>query len=52
VGLSTVALFEQVIQVLFLLLGWSQSLQETGPLGAQVMSALPEPKFRFKRVLA
>jgi hypothetical protein len=52
VALSTVALFEQVVQVLFLMLGWSQSLQDTSPLGVQVMSTLPEPKFRFKRVIA
>jgi hypothetical protein len=52
VALSTVALFEQVIQVLFLILGWSQSLQDTRVVGAQALSTMPEPKFRFKRVIA
>ena len=52
VALSTVALMEQVIQVLFLLLGWTQSLQDTSAVGAQAMSAVPEPKFRFRRVIA
>lgn len=51
VALSTVALFEQVTQVLFLLLGWSQSLQDTRVLGAQSMNTMPEPKFRFRRVI-
>ena len=52
VALSTVALFEQVIQVLFLLLGWSQSVQDTQVAGATAMSMMPEPKFRFRRVIA
>lgn len=52
VALSTVALFEQVIQVLFLLLGWSQSVQDTQVAGATAMSMAPEPKFRFRRVIA
>jgi hypothetical protein len=52
VALGTVALFEQVIQVLFLLLGWSQSIQDTQVEGAQAMSMMPEPKFRFRRVIA
>ena len=54
VSLSTVGLGEQTPQVLFLLLGWSQSLQDTQILGARASAAdaLPEPKFRFKRVIA
>ena len=52
VALGTVALFEQVIQVLFLLLGWSQSVQDTQVAGATAMSMMPEPKFRFRRVIA
>ena len=55
VSLSTVYLGEQVPQVLFLLLGWSQSLQDTRVVGARagaLPSGMPEPKFRFKRVVA
>ena len=55
VSLTTVYLGEQVPQVLFLLLGWSQSLQDTrvtGLVGARAASGLPEQKFRFKRVIA
>jgi hypothetical protein len=52
VALSTVSLYEQATQVLFLILGWSQSLQDLSPQGASALSSLPEPKFRFKRVIA
>jgi len=53
VGLTTVVMFEQVIQVTFLLLGWSQSLQDTSVLSASSAAvSLPEPKFRFRRVIA
>ncbi len=51
VALGTVAMFEQVIQVTFLLLGWSQSLQDTHAYGAQTVQ-MPEPRFRFRRVIA
>jgi hypothetical protein len=52
-ALTTVAMFEQVVQVLFLLLGWSQSIQDTYAFGARaVVADRPEPKFRFKRVIA
>ena len=51
-ALSTVSMLEQVVQVTFLLLGWSQSLQDTRAVGAQAVSTMPEPKFRFKRVIA
>ena len=51
VALGTVAMFEQVTQVTFLLLGWSQSLQDTHAYGAQTIQ-MPEPKFRFRRVIA
>lgn len=54
VSLSTVYLGEQVLQVLFLLIGWAQSLQDTnvaiGSKGA--LAAGSQPKFRFKRVIA
>ena len=50
-SLKTVYLGEQVPDMLFLLLGWSQALQDTGPVGATA-DALPQPKFRFKRVIA
>ena len=55
VSLKTVYLGEQVPQVLFLLLGWSQSLQDAKVIGvrkATAVSDLPEPKFKFKRVIA
>jgi hypothetical protein len=53
VALTTVYLGEQLPQVLFLLLGWAQSLQDTSVFsGASAANALPEPKFRFKRVIA
>lgn len=51
VALSTVAMFEQVIQVTFLLLGWSQSLVDSRAYGFQTVP-MPEPKFRFRRVFA
>ena len=52
-ALTTVAMFEQVIQMLFLLLGWSQSIQDTYAFGARAAVAnVPEPKFRFRRVIA
>jgi hypothetical protein len=52
-ALTTVAMFEQVIQMLFLLLGWSQSIQDTYAFGARATVATgPEPKFRFRRVIA
>ena len=50
VSLTTVYLGEQTTQILFLMLGWSQSLVDTG--GGAMASALPEPKFRFKSVIA
>ncbi len=56
VALYTVYLGEQVPQVLFLLLGWASSLQDTSVFsqraGATAMDAGPEPKFRFRRVVA
>jgi hypothetical protein len=53
-ALYTVYLGEQVPQVLFLLLGWASSLQDTSVLGTGTASAgsLAEPKFRFRRVIA
>ena len=51
VALGTVALFEQVIQVTFLLLGWSQSLVDIRAYGMETAPAV-EPKFRFRRVFA
>jgi hypothetical protein len=47
-SLYTVYLGEQVVQVCFLLIGWSQSLQDTG----EVELAPAEEKYRFKRVFA
>jgi hypothetical protein len=47
-SLYTVYLGDQVVQVCFLLLGWSQSLQDTG----EIESAPVAEKFRFKRVFA
>jgi hypothetical protein len=41
---------EQTPQVLFLLLGWSQSLQDTRVMGAKAADTVVESKFRFKRV--
>ena len=53
VSLSTVYLGEQMMQVLFLLVGWSQSLQDTNvALGAKAVTSMAEPKFRFRRVIA
>jgi len=53
VSLFTVYLGEQVLQVVFLLIGWSQSLQDTNvAVGARAVSSMPEPKFRFRRVIA
>ena len=46
-SLTTVYLGEQMTQMLFLLLGWSQSLQDTGT-DVEVM----EQKFSFQRVFA
>jgi hypothetical protein len=53
VALYTVYLGEQVPQVLFLLLGWSQSLQDTSVfgVGAAAVSNFREGKFRFRRVV-
>jgi hypothetical protein len=50
VSLSTVGMGEQTPQVLFLLLGWSQSLQDTRVMGAKAADTVAESKFRFKRV--
>ena len=47
-SLYTVYLGDQVVQVCFLLLGWSQSLQDTG----QVDLPSVQEKHRFKRVFA
>jgi hypothetical protein len=47
-SLYTVYLGDQVVQVCFLLIGWSQSLQDTGEV--ELPSA--EEKYRFKRVFA
>jgi hypothetical protein len=54
VSLTTVPLGEQMTQIFFMLLGWTQSLQDTSVVGASANAAseLPEPKFRFKRVVA
>jgi hypothetical protein len=54
VSLTTVGMGEQTPQIMFLLFGWSQSLQDTSVLGvgARAVSSSPEPKFRFKRVIA
>jgi len=54
VSLLSVAMGEQTPQVIFLLLGWAQSIQDTRPVGAGATeeSMQPEPKFRFKRVIA
>ncbi len=53
-ALTTVYLGEQVAQVLFLLLGWAQSLEDTRVLGvgARSESSLPDAKFNFKRIIA
>ena len=54
VSLISVAMGEQTPQVIFLLLGWSQSILDSRPVGAgaSAESMLPEPKFRFRRVIA
>ena len=54
VSLTTVPLGEQMTQIYFILIGWSQSVQDTYAFGAgaALISSQPEPKFRFKRVLA
>ncbi len=55
VSLTTVGMGEQMTQVIFLLLGWSVSLQDTSVLNlgtAAPAVAYPEAKFRFKRVIA
>jgi hypothetical protein len=50
VSLSSVFLGEQVVQVCFLLIGWSQSLQDAGD---DVLPASAyTPKYRFRRVFA
>jgi predicted membrane channel-forming protein YqfA (hemolysin III family) len=46
-SLTTVYLGEQMTQVLFLLLGWSQSLRDTGSEVEVVV-----PKYAFQRVIA
>jgi hypothetical protein len=46
-SLTTVYLGEQLTQILFLLVGWSQSLTDTGTEVEVV-----EPKYRFQRVIA
>lgn len=51
ITLKSVYLGENLPILLFLLLGWSQSLQDARTLGARVQE-LPEPKFRFRRVIA
>jgi hypothetical protein len=53
VALTTVYMGEQLPQVLFLLLGWAQSLQDTSVFGVGVAAAssMPEPKFHFKKVI-
>ena len=50
-SIKTVYLGELMPELLFLLLGWSQSIQDTGLVGSKAY-ALPEPKFRFRRVIA
>jgi len=54
VAMTTVYMGEQLPQILFLVLGWSQSLQDTSVLGAGVRTRqeIPEGKFRFRRVIA
>ena len=47
-SLYTVYLGDQVVQVCFLLIGWSQSLQDTG----EVELPAVEEKYQFKRVFA
>jgi hypothetical protein len=47
-SLYTVYLGDQVVQVCFLLIGWSQSLQDTG----EVELPSVEEKYQFKRVFA
>jgi O-Antigen ligase len=47
-SLYTVYLGDQVVQVCFLLIGWSQSLQDTG----EVELPSVEEKYRFRRVFA
>jgi hypothetical protein len=52
-SLTTVGMGEVTPQVLFLLLGWSQSVQDTRVgAGASAVSEFPEAKFRFRRVIA
>ena len=50
VALGTVAMFEQVTQVTFLLLGWSQSLVDIRAYGVQTVP-VPDAKFRFRPCL-
>jgi hypothetical protein len=50
-SLYTVYLGGQVVQVCFLLLGWSQSLQDTGEIDSP-SAAERIQKYRFKRVFA
>jgi hypothetical protein len=54
VSLTTVGMGEQMTQIIFMLVGWSVSLQDTHALGADAaaVSLGPEPKFRFRRVIA
>jgi hypothetical protein len=52
-ALYTVYLGEQVPQVLFLLLGWAVSLQDTSVFaGASAVNSFADQKFRFRRVIA
>ena len=54
VSLTTVGMGEQMTQVIFLLLGWAVSLQDTSVLNlgsAAPVAVYPEAKFRFKRVI-
>jgi hypothetical protein len=50
-SLYSVYLGASVISICFLLLGWSQSLQDSGSQ-AHTGSVAAQPKFRFKRVFA
>jgi hypothetical protein len=52
VTLRTVYMGEQVPEMLFLMLGWSQSLQDVGPANAGAWVPAVQPKFRFRRVIA
>jgi hypothetical protein len=54
VSLITVAMLAQLIQVVFLLVGWAQSLQDTRVVGVVEAGTVPvsNAKFKFKRVIA